>query len=521
LHSDFGGLLFAGSNKNGPFPIGPQSVPRGSFISEDCRGLAMLLKNKTLPGSLLALCFLSLLASPPVFSAKDRCQPGVYQPDLFVLAECSGDEAVLETLIHPMIHAQTIGMLLQRAIDDGLIAGGVALTGNSTGILSVSARGKLNKGQDAPRLDEETIFDLASLTKVVATAPAVMKLVEDGQISLLDPLTRWFPEFRGSRHAKIKVIDLLTHTSGLEDVQLRRGQAIESIVRKAVAERSAVPPGSRFSYADINFMLLGEMVRRVSGKTLDVFCQQELYGPLEMKQTMFLPPRELKGVIAATEGSNSGVVQDPNARRLGRVAGHAGLFSSTRDLSRYARFMLNGGELEGKRVISASLVAEMISPHAIGKGAVKRGLGWDIESPFSAPKSTLFSVGSFGHTGYSGSSIWIDPREDLYVILLTIRRSYRHPSYFNRLRRDVSTIAAAEFGRLEEVREEAVQGAVSKIARKLSEGEGSAASRQPLKPTRLAGRGVVWVKTLQLRSGKKMKKQTSTKKKRRRSRLSV
>ena len=342
-------------------------------------------------------------------------------------------------------NVSTVDLLLDRAISQNLIAGGVVVIGNHEGILSTAARGQLNASPGAPPLSDRSVFDLASLTKVIATAPAVMKLLDQGLINLSDPLSRWFPEFAEAGHGEITILNLLTHTSGLEDFTIGSDQSMESTVRRAAAEKYRSGTVSRFHYADINFILLGELVRRVSGQTLDTFCREQIYGPLGTRETMFLPPRELTAEIAPTLGYASGVVQDPNARHLGGVAGHAGLFSSAYDLSRYARLMLGGGVIDEKRILSEQVVAQMTTPYLCNNGRVRRGLGWDIDSPFSAPKGSFFSDASFGHTGYSGSSIWIDPQQDLFVILLTRRVDYHDVRDFNQLRRDISTIAAADF----------------------------------------------------------------------------
>ena len=341
-------------------------------------------------------------------------------------------------------HIATIDHLMERAISNNLIAGGVVVIGDHTGILSSTARGRLTANPDAPLLDEQTIFDLASLTKVIATTPAVMKLLDEGKISLTDPLSRWFPEFKGSERENITILNLLTHTSGLADFDMSTEQAMETAIRRAAAEKGQ-QRGSGFKYADINFILLGELVHRVSGRTLDAFCREEIYAPLVVPDTMFLPTPDLTSRIAPTLGGTSGTVQDRNSRCLGSVAGHAGLFSSARDLARFARLMLDGGEIDGKRILSEQAVKQMTSPLLCGNGTVVRGLGWDMNSPFSAPKGRLFSEASFGHTGYSGSSIWIDPKQDLFVILLTSRLNYQDIRQFNQLRSDVSTIAVAEF----------------------------------------------------------------------------
>ena len=341
-------------------------------------------------------------------------------------------------------HTAAIDHLMERAISNNLIAGGVVVIGDHAGILSSTARGRFTANPDAPLLDEQTIFDLASLTKVIATTPAVMKLLDEGKISLSDPLSRWFPEFKGSERESITILNLLTHTSGLADFDMSTEQAMETAIRRAAAEKGQ-QRGSGFKYADINFILLGELVHRVSGRTLDAFCRDELYAPLIVPETMFLPTPDLTNRIAPTLGGTRGTVQDRNSRCLGSVAGHAGLFSSARDLSRFARLMLDGGEIDGKRILSEQAVKQMTSPLLCGNGTVVRGLGWDMNSPFSAPKGRLFSEASFGHTGYSGSSIWIDPKQDLFVILLTSRLNYQDIRQFNQLRSDISTIAVAEF----------------------------------------------------------------------------
>lgn len=343
----------------------------------------------------------------------------------------------------------TIDFLIEQAITRGLITGGVVVIGNHEGILYSTSRGRLNANKGAPQLSERTIFDVASLTKVLATAPAVMKLLEDGRITLMDPLTRWFPEFAGSSHEDITILNLLTHTSGLDDIAISGSDPIKAAIRKVVAQKNSKAPGSRFRYADINFILLGEMVRRVSGMTLDTFCNTRIYGLLGTDETRFLPPHNLSEYIAPTLGPTrvftSGIVQDENAQRLGGVAGHAGLFSSASDLALFSRMVLGGGMLDGKCIFPERVMTQMTAPYFYSNGAVVRGLGWDIESPYSAPKGSFFSEMSFGHTGYSGSSIWIDPQRDLFVILLTTRLDYRDKRLFSRLRSDISTLAVAAF----------------------------------------------------------------------------
>lgn len=343
----------------------------------------------------------------------------------------------------------TMDFLMERAISNKMIAGGVVVIGNRDGILYSMSSGGLHSGTGASHPTDRTIFDVASLTKVLATTPAIMKLLEDGRVSLLDPVTRWFPEFEGSGREDITILNLLTHTSGLDDTTFSPNEPFSAAIGKAVVRKTPHLPGYRFRYADINFILLGELVHRVTGTTLDTFCREHLYAPLGMNDTMFLPPRERSARIAPTyrEGHElpTGIVQDENARHLGGVAGHAGLFSTAFDLSLFARLVLGGGSLDGKRIFSEQVVTQMTAPYFYSSGRVVRGLGWDIESPYSAPRGSSFSEMSFGHTGYSGSSIWIDPQRNLFVILLTTRLDYRDIRMFSRLRSDISSLAAATF----------------------------------------------------------------------------
>ncbi len=343
----------------------------------------------------------------------------------------------------------TIEFLMENAIAHGLIAGSVIVIGNREGILYSAARGRLSTAADSPPLTERTIFDIASLTKVFATTPAIMKLLDEGRITLTDPLTRWFPELEGTGREDVTILNLLTHTSGFNDVSFGTDEPLRTAIRKIATQKNWKAPGDRFHYADINFILLGELVRRASGLTLDRFCDKEFYAPLGMNDTQFLPPRELAPRIAPTLGPRneltSGTVQDENARFLGGVAGHAGLFSSAADLARFSRMVLNGGVLDGRYIFPERVVTQMTAPYFCSSGHVVRALGWDILSPYSAPKGNFFSEMSFGHTGYSGSSVWIDPKRDLFVILLTTRLDYHDKRQFNRLRSDISTLAVAVF----------------------------------------------------------------------------
>lgn len=344
--------------------------------------------------------------------------------------------------------ASSIDFMLDNAIRRSLISGGVVVVGNRNGLLYGTTRGNLFQIPGSPELSERTLFDVASLTKVIATTPAVMKLLESGRINLLDPITRWFPELEGSGRENITILNLLTHTSGIDDMEIPADDSLKQILVKTAAQNSP-PPGNRFRYADINFILLGEMIQRISGMSLDRFCSEYVYAPIGMADTQFLPQQELRALIAPTAGFDktlsAGVVQDMNARRLGGVAGHAGLFSNATDLTRFASMILNQGSYNGIKLFDERTIAQMTVPYFYSKGRIVRGLGWDINSPFSAPRGSHFSEMSFGHTGYSGSSVWIDPEQNLFVILLTIRLDYQDVRQFNRLRSDISTLAVSIF----------------------------------------------------------------------------
>jgi CubicO group peptidase (beta-lactamase class C family) len=297
-------------------------------------------------------------------------------------------------------------------------------------------------------MTEDTIFDAASLTKVVATTPAVMRLIENGKISLDAPVKTYLPEFTGEGRDEVTVRELLTHTSGLPpDLETKTdwyGQA--EGLRKACAEKLDHRPGTVFNYSDINFFLLGQIVQRVSGLPLEVFVQREIFGPLKMTDTGFLPPAKERGRIAPTEVVDGkpwrGVVHDPTARKLGGVAGHAGLFTTAADLARYARMLLNLGQLDGVTVFKPETVKLMTSVQTPPGMTDKRGLGWDIDSPYAGPRGTIFPVGSYGHTGWTGGSLWIDPASKTFVIFLSNRNHPTEAGNVLALRRRLGTLAA-------------------------------------------------------------------------------
>lgn len=295
---------------------------------------------------------------------------------------------------------------------------------------------------------EDTIFDAASLTKVVATAPAVMKLIEQGKVQLDAPVKTYIPEFVGSGKEAITVRHLLTHTSGLRPglALAEGGNGWERAIALACSEKPQNPPGTIFRYSDINFIVLGEVVSRVSGQKLQDFCANEIFKPLGMRDTGFLPADSLRERIAPTERVNGGylrgTVHDPTSRRMGGVAGHAGLFTTAADLARFARMFLRGGELDGVRVLKPETVRLMTSVQSPEPVNARRGLGWDIDSPYAGPRGAWFPIGSYGHTGWTGGSLWIDPFSDTILIFLSNRNHPTEAGNVLPLRRLIGTLAA-------------------------------------------------------------------------------
>ena len=268
----------------------------------------------------------------------------------------------------------------------------------------------------------DTIFDVASLTKVIATTPAVMQLVEKGEIRTNDPVAKYIPEFAQNGKDDITVRQLLTHFSGLpEDLDLSKPwQGREAALQLAYAEQPVYSPGTRFLYSDVNFIILGALIEKVADTTLDQYCRKNIFAPLLMVHTRFLPPTSWLPSIAPTQYDEQnrmlhGVVHDPTARRMGGVAGHAGLFSTADDLAKFAQFLLDGGGT----VLSRAAIEKMTTPQQPPSAQVLRGFGWDIDSPFSSNRGDLLPVGSFGHTGFTGTSLWIDPTTRTYIIILT------------------------------------------------------------------------------------------------------
>lgn len=339
-----------------------------------------------------------------------------------------------------------VDQLIQEQVADGGITGAVLLVGHDGSIVHQKAFGFRATSPKSEPMTLDTVFDLASLTKVVATAPSVMRLVQYGQLRLEDTVARHIPEFGANGKDSITVRQLLTHFSGLKpDLDLAPSWVgRDAAFRMANEEKLQSPPGSQFVYSDINFVLLGELVQRLSGMTLDKYAEAHIFQPLGMQHTRFLPPSSWNKKIAETMGVGNhqvlrGTVQDPTAERMGGVAGDAGLFSTAGDLALYAQALI-----DRKRILSPDIIEKMTTPQQPPNAMEVRGLGWDIDSPFSSNRGALLPVGSFGHTGYTGTSVWIDPFSNTYIILLT---NTVHPRTANvpvvSLRGRVATAVAA------------------------------------------------------------------------------
>ena len=291
----------------------------------------------------------------------------------------------------------------------------------------------------------DTIFDIASLTKVVATTTAVMQLVEQGKVRLNDPVVKYLPEFGQNEKADITVRDLLTHYSGLPSgLDLKSPWSGRDVgYSMAFAVPPIAPPDSRFVYSDVDFIVLGALVERVAGASLDVYCTQHIFAPLGMVRTGFRPPAEWLQQIAPTEYDERrqmllGVVHDPTVRRMGGVAGQAGVFSTGNDLAKFAQALLSGTS-----ILSPLAIEKMTTPQQPANASTLHGLGWDIDSPMSHNRGELLPVGSFGHTGFTGTSLWIDPTTNTYIILLTNAVHPRGQGSAISLRSKVATSVAA------------------------------------------------------------------------------
>jgi uncharacterized protein YbbC (DUF1343 family)/CubicO group peptidase (beta-lactamase class C family) len=358
-----------------------------------------------------------------------------------------------------------IDLAVQEGVSKGQLPGAVVLVARSGRVVWRKAFGSRAVEPAREAMSTDTIFDVASLTKVVATATSIMILVEQGKVRLSDPVSNYIPELKGEGRDRMTIEHLLTHRSGyapdfdLKERWMGSGEAIKRLIKEPLRN----PPGTRFIYSDIGYIALGEVVHRVSGLTLDKFAGRNVFVPLGMRDTGFRPPVKQVSRIAPTEkrrgqmsylgdsGENAGAegdhwlrgeVHDPTSYRMNGVAGHAGLFSTADDLAVYCQMILNGGQYRGVRILGSLTVAEMVRPRLVTEAGWTRGLGWDVNTSFSTNRGDLFPLGSFGHTGFTGTSIWIDPATRMFVVFLSNRVHPAGKGDVASLRGKVSSIVA-------------------------------------------------------------------------------
>ena len=356
--------------------------------------------------------------------------------------------------------------VIAEEIANKKLPGAVVLVGRKGQIVWRKSYG--NRALEPARepMTPDTIFDLASLTKVVATATSISILVERGKVRLSDPISFHIPELKGEGRTRMTIEHLLTHMSGYApDFDLReRWTGYDEAMKRLIKEPVRNTPGSRFTYSDIGYIALGEVVARAGGMPLDKFAQKHIFGPLRMHNTGFRPSRSLQSRIAPTEkrrgqmsylgdsGTDAGAegevwlrgeVHDPTSYRMNGVAGHAGLFSTANDLAIYCQMILNGGTYGGVRILAPLSVVEMTHPRVLSSNGATRGLGWDMNTTFSTNRGELFPLGSFGHTGFTGTSMWIDPASEMFVVFLSNRVHPDGKGDVGRLRGRVATIVAA------------------------------------------------------------------------------
>jgi CubicO group peptidase (beta-lactamase class C family) len=358
---------------------------------------------------------------------------------------------------------KSIDVAVGAAIEAGEIPGAVVLVARHGRIAYLRAFGNRSIKPRKEAMTVDTIFDMSSLTKVMATLPLVMMLAENGTLRLEDKVKRYLPSFTGGGKDSITLRHLLTHYSGLPaDFDLSKDwSGYPAALAELWKTNANSEPGKEFVYSDLNFIALGEVVHAVAGKTLDAYARERIFVPLGMTDTFFCPPAGPTGRIAPTESRRNtlqylkgqamiaspdqilrGEVHDPTAWRMGGVAGHAGLFSSAQDLAIYAQMLLDRGVYRGRRLMSAITVRAMTTPQSPRDAPQIRGYGWDIESSYSSPRGDIFKEG-FGHTGFTGTSLWVHPPTETFIIILSNRVHPEGGKDINHLRGTIANIVAA------------------------------------------------------------------------------
>ena len=319
----------------------------------------------------------------------------------------------------------SVQAVLLRAVADSAFPGAYAVVGTSHGIIAEFGAGKLDAA-DATRPNDRTVWDMASMSKLVSTTSAMIQLVASKRVVVDSPVVFYLPSWKAEGTARITVRQLLTHSSGLPAGRPLYKEADTDTAARTIVYATApvIPPGTKYVYSDLGFILLGRLVQQVTGQPLDQYVAQHVFEPLKMTDTRYLPPASWLPRIAPTEidpwrGRHiRGEVHDENASRLGGVAGHAGLFSSARDMARFAELCLSGGVIDGQRIFDTATLNQFIAVQ--DKALSHRALGWETANGTNSAGKRLSPL-SFGHTGFTGTSLWMDPTRDLFVLLLSNR----------------------------------------------------------------------------------------------------
>ena len=339
-----------------------------------------------------------------------------------------------------------IDELVAEGIADKKMPGCVVCVGRRGKIVLLKAYGNKLVRPTAVPMTTDTVFDLASITKPVATATSIMLLVERGQLKLETKVASILPDFAANDKGQITIRDLLIHQSGLlPDNRLSDyNDGPEAALGKICELKLQAPTGTKFIYSDVNYILLGEIIRRTSGQTVHEFSQTNIFQPLGMNETGYLPGEALRARTAPTEERDGhwmqGDVHDPRAFKLGGIAGHAGLFSTAEDLAIYAQMMLGRGEYQGVRILSQQTVEQMTCGEKVSSGI--RGLGWDKKTGYSINRGQGLSPAAFGHGGFTGTVLWIDPELELFVIFLSNRLHPDGKGLVNPLAGRIGTVVA-------------------------------------------------------------------------------
>ena len=357
----------------------------------------------------------------------------------------------------PVVEPQTIGFdpqklaaieaVIAEGISEKKMPGCVVCFGRRGQIAWLKAYGNKQVEPAVVPMTTDTVFDMASLTKPVATATSIMLLIERGKLSLSDKVSTLIPEFAVNEKQEITIRDLLIHQSGLiadnAMADYQDGPAVA--MQKIYALNLQNSVRTKFVYSDVNFILLGDLVKRVSGRSVDEFSQQEIFEPLEMHETRYLPNAELKARSAPTQKRDGnwiqGEVHDPRAFKLGGIAGHAGLFSTAEDMAIYASMMLDSGRIGETQILKPETVVLMTQGNRVRSGI--RGLGWDKQTSFSINKGEALTESAFGHGGFTGTVLWIDPELDIFFLFLSNRVHPDGKGSVNQLAGKLATIVAS------------------------------------------------------------------------------